>query len=177
MSLFLVGYMGSGKSSIGKRLANRLEFDFIDMDNELEDYAQAKIEDIFSQSGEDSFRMLENRILNKLIARNDHLVIATGGGVPCHSENMTKITEHGFTLYLDLSPSKVARRIEMSNRKNPGKRPLVKDKSGEELLAYVTDHLIVRKPFYEQADMVVNADKINSAKLDEIKEAYLRWNH
>lgn len=174
MSLFLVGYMGSGKSSVGRRLANRLELDFVDMDTLIEEYAQATVEDIFSQSGEETFRMLENHILDKLI-KEDSKVIATGGGTSCHSGNMEKMLSSGYTVYLELPASKLARRIHQSNVKNPGKRPLIKGLEGDDLFEYVVDHLSTRKEFYESADIIVDADRVNSSMLNEIKDRYFDW--
>ncbi len=174
MSLFLVGYMGSGKSSVGRRLANRIDREFVDMDVLIEEYAQATVEDIFSKSGEETFRMLENHILDKLI-HGEPKVIATGGGTACHSGNMNKMLSSGLTVYLELPPSKLARRIGQSNRKNPGKRPLVKGLKGNALFDYVADHLDSRKEYYEMSDMTINADKVNSQVLDAIKERYFDW--
>lgn len=174
MSLFLIGYMGSGKSSVGRRLSNRLDLEFVDMDVLIEEYAQATVEDIFSQSGEDTFRLLENHILEKLIS-GEPKIIATGGGTPCHSDNIQKMLDSGYTVYLELPAAKLARRIHQSNVKNPGKRPLVKGLEGKALLNYVREHMAERSLYYEQADMTVNADKINSARLDEMKENYFDW--
>ncbi len=164
--------MGSGKSSVGRRLANRLDLDFVDMDKMIEDYAQATVEDIFSQSGEETFRLLENHILKKLL-EGAPKIIATGGGTPCHSENMEKILEAGYTVYLELPPAKLQRRVTQSNKKNPNKRPLLQGLEGQELFDYIVKHLEERIPFYELSDISVNADRVNSSVLDEIKDGYL----
>ncbi|NNK80188.1 MAG: shikimate kinase [Flavobacteriales bacterium] len=174
MSLFLVGYMGSGKSSVGRRLANRLELEFVDMDDAIEEYAQASVQDIFAKSGEETFRLLETHILDKLIAEGPR-VIATGGGSPCHSGNMDKILNSGISVYLKLAPAKLQRRISQSNKKNPNKRPLVANLQGQDLLHYIIEHLEEREPYYEEADMTINADKVNSAMLDKIKKRYEEW--
>lgn len=164
--------MGSGKSSVGRRLANRLDLEFVDMDAVIEDYAQATVEDIFSQSGEETFRLLETHILDKLI-EGEPKVIATGGGTPCHSDNMDKILNAGYTVYLELPPSKLQRRVTQSNRKNPNKRPLLHGLEGPDLFNYIVNHLSEREPYYLQCDLKINADKVNSAVLDEIKEGYM----
>jgi shikimate kinase len=174
MSLFLVGYMGSGKTSVGRRLANRLEIDFVDMDILIEEYAQATVENIFSKSGEKTFRTLENHMLDKLINESPK-VIATGGGTACHSGNMDKMLSSGYTVYLELPPAKLARRIHQSNKKNPGKRPLVKGLEGNALFDYILKHLNERKEYYEMADKIIDADRVNSSILDDIKEGYYDW--
>ncbi len=166
--------MGSGKTSVGRRLANRLEVEFVDMDILIEEYAQATVDSIFSKSGEETFRTLENHILEKLI-HGDPKVIATGGGSACHSGNMHKMLSSGFTVYLELSSAKLSRRIHQSNKKNPGKRPLVKGLEGNALFDYVMTHLNERKEYYEMADMTIDADKVNSSILDEMKERYYDW--
>lgn len=165
MNLILVGYMGSGKSSIGKRLANRLEFDFIDLDKRIELFSNATIEDIFEKNGEDEFRSLESYVLSRVL-KEDNMVLATGGGTPCYSNNIEILKENGFVVYLELKPDKLKKRLFWAKTK----RPLIKGMDEEDLLEYIEDHLEERKEFYEQAHFIVNADKINAKLLDEIKE-------
>ena len=168
MNLYLVGYMGSGKSSVGKRLANRLDLDFYDLDKMIEDYANAPISQIFRESGEESFRSLENHMLNKVMEM-DNLVIATGGGTPCHSDNMTKILDHGLVVYLNLPVHKLIKRVKQGGQH----RPLIAGKSDEELWDYVEQHFATRKETYERAHELINADRVNAALLDAIKNAFL----
>ena len=164
--------MGSGKSSIGKRLANRMGFQFIDLDKEIEEYAQATIEDIFEKNGEEFFRSLERYVLAKLIQK-DKVVLATGGGTPCFEDNMDLLLESGFVVYLKLSPDKLHKRLSMAKK---GKRPLVKGKKGEDLLNFIREHLGGRESFYLRAHYTINADKINARALDDIKEKVLSLN-
>jgi shikimate kinase len=168
MNLYLVGYMGSGKSSVGKRLANRLDMKFTDLDTMIEDYANAPITQIFDESGEESFRSLENHMLNKVL-QMDGLVVATGGGTPCHSENMPKMLEHGLVVYLNLPVHKLIKRVKQGNQT----RPLIINKSDEELKSYVEEHFEQRRPTYELAHQVVNADRVNAQMLDGIKNEFL----
>ena len=164
MKLILIGYMGSGKSTVGKRLANRLDFSFVDLDKRIEEYANASIQEIFDNSGEDLFRQVENHVLNKVLEQ-DNIVIATGGGTPCHSNNMAKLKQSGFVVYLYLSPEKIKKRIEKAKKS----RPLVKDFKKEGLLLFVQNHLEERSIYYEEADLKIDADRINATLLDEIK--------
>lgn len=161
--------MGSGKSSVGKRLANRLGIQFLDMDVLIEDYAQASIPEIFEESGEETFRALETRILDRLLNEGP-AVIATGGGAPCHSDNMDKMMDNGLCIYLELSPFKIVRRL----RNAKGIRPLVLGKNGQELESFVKEHIQERRPFYERAQMTIDADRVKASILDSIVMEYNR---
>lgn len=162
--------MGSGKSSVGKRLANRLEMEFVDMDRLIESFAKATVDDIFDKSGEETFRALENHILEKLLS-GEPKVIATGGGTPCHSGNMTQIMNSSFAVYLEVPPNKLAKRVKQSKQN----RPLIREKTGEDLFAFVKKHLESRAVYYNQAHITVDGDKVNSELLDTIKDNYLDW--
>ena len=162
--------MGSGKSSVGKRLANRLDMEFIDMDRMIQDFAKATVDDIFDKSGEETFRALENHILQKLMSEEPR-VIATGGGTPCHSENMDIMINKGYSVYLYLPANKLSKRVIQSKQN----RPLIREKVGEDLTSFISDHLKEREVFYKQANMTIDGDKVNSALLEEIKENYLDW--
>jgi len=168
MNLYLVGYMGSGKSSVGKRLSNRLDLDFVDLDTMIEDYANAPVHEIFEHSGEETFRSLETHMLQKVMEK-DELIVATGGGTPCHSDNMQKMLDNGLVIYLSLPVPKLVRRL----RQGMSNRPLVANKSDKELEDYVIEHFESRRETYEQAHQVVNADRINAEMLDTIKDRYL----
>ena len=170
MKLILVGYMGSGKSSIGKRLANRLEFDFIDLDNKIEIFSNATIEDIFEKNGEEEFRSLETYVLSRVL-QGDNMVLATGGGTPCHSNNMEVLKENGFVVYLELTPETLKKRLFWAKTK----RPIIKGMNEDDLLEFIEVHLENRREFYEEAHFIVDADKINAKLLDEIKERTLEF--
>ena len=162
--------MGSGKSSVGKRLANRLDMEFVDMDRMIEEFAKATVDDIFDKSGEETFRSLENHILHKLMNESPK-VIATGGGTPCHSGNMELINEKSYSVYLQLPSNKLAKRVAQSKQN----RPLIRERVGKDLVKFVSDHLKEREVFYKMAEMTIDGDKVNSNLLDEIKDNYLDW--
>jgi shikimate kinase len=162
--------MGSGKSSVGKRLANRLDLEFVDMDRLIESFAKATVDDIFDKSGEETFRSLENHILEKLL-NDEPKVIATGGGTPCHSGNMAKIMASGYAVYLDVPPNKLVKRVKQSKQN----RPLIREKTGEDLFTFIKKHLESREVYYDQAHLRVDGDRVNSKLLDEIKDSYLDW--
>jgi len=168
MNLYLIGYMGSGKSSVGKRMANRLGLELVDLDTLIEEYAKAPITDIFKESGEESFRALEVHMLDRIL-KEENKVVATGGGTPCHSDNLEKMLDKGFVVFLDLDVHKIVKRVSQGKQN----RPLVAGKPVKDLRVYVRDHLESRLPYYRQAHLTVDADRINAKVLDTIKDAYL----
>ncbi len=168
MNLILVGYMGCGKSSVGKRLANRMGFRFVDLDTHIEEYANASISDIYKSNGEEDFRRLETHVLSKVIKEKD-IVLATGGGTPCFSNNMEVLLDNGYVVYLELDAKKLKRRLF----KGKSKRPIIEGVEEDDLYDFISDHLEQRVPFYKQAHLTLNADKINAKVLDEIKNKVL----
>ena len=155
--IFLIGYMGSGKTTVGQLLATQLGYGFIDMDNHIEGKLFKSISQIFTELGEDQFRLLEKQCLHE-VAEFDHVVISTGGGVPCFFDNMEYMNKLGITVYLKLSSADLAERLELSHA---NKRPLLADRKGEELLRYISEALTKREPFYSQAAYSVSG-KIES---------------
>lgn len=146
MRIFLVGYMGSGKSRWGKMIANHYGLRFIDLDTHIEEREGMTIPEIFAKYNEEGFREIEKRAL-KSIGDIDNVIIATGGGAPCFDNNMQEMNSLGETLYIEGTPELLRDRITSSKTE----RPLVKNYSQDELLEYIQNHLNSRKPFYEQA--------------------------
>lgn len=165
--------MGSGKSSVGKRLANRLDYEFVDLDTRIEEFAKASIESIFEKNGEEEFRALETYVLSKVL-NESRIVLATGGGTPCHSDNMQRLLDSGMVVYLELLPKKLKNRLQSAKTN----RPLLKgiDRE-EELLSFIEEHLAKRRPFYEKAHLTVNADKINAQALDDMKSSLIKMSN
>lgn len=150
--IFLIGYMGSGKTSMGIKLAENLGLTFVDMDHHIEEKYHKTVSQIFEESGQDAFRKMEQNCLHE-VAEFENCVIATGGGAPCFFDNMTFMNVHGLTVYLNLSPDQLAERLEMSRA---GKRPLIANKKGSELRQFIADGLSVREAFYKQARVSVS---------------------
>lgn len=146
MRIYLIGYMGAGKTTIGKSLALRMNLNYLDTDHFIENRYRKKISDIFATEGEDRFREIEHRILLE-ISEYENIVISTGGGLPCFNDNMTIMNNSGITVYIEVSDDELASRLDMSK----SVRPVLKSRSGIELKDFVKDNLVVRKPFYEQA--------------------------
>jgi shikimate kinase len=148
--------MASGKSTLGKKLARKLNFEFIDSDHEIEKQTGKKISEIFSELGENTFRELENNFVQTLIGKTN-IVLSTGGGLPCFHDNISLINNLGQSFYLKLSPKELTKRI--LNAKTI--RPLAKDKSPEELLTFVENLLSQRENFYLQAQHTLSGKEQN----------------
>ena len=149
--IYIIGFMGSGKTTAGKKLASLLGWSFIDLDKRIEEYAGKTIPEIFSQSGEDYFRIIETQLLRNL-KMCTKTVISTGGGTPCYIDNMDYMIETGLTIYLKLTPAELKSRLSQSK----GKRPLIKDLDQNELTSFIKEKLAVREKWYERSDITMD---------------------
>lgn len=163
MNVFLIGYMGCGKSTIGDSLAKSLGYKFIDLDDFIEKSENRSITEIFEKEGEAGFRGIEQKHLQILKGYKD-LVISTGGGTPCFYNNMASMNEMGITVYLEMNVKSLCYRLENSTNK----RPLIKGKSSEELLEFVHHHLNERLAYYDQSKITVNAMAFGERKIEEL---------
>lgn len=166
MNIILVGFMGSGKTSMGKKLATRLGYKFVDMDNLIEKKEGMAIRDIFRKKGEESFRRMERRILEKM-ARKDNRVVATGGGVPCGPGNMELINRAGISVYLEVSPVDLFERLKTRR----AKRPLIKDLSEAGLREFIETTLAERAPYYRMARFTVDGSSRDVNKILKVLKA------
>jgi shikimate kinase len=167
MKIYLIGYMGSGKSTLGKSLATAFGINWIDLDEEFERRFKISISDFFSKYGEKTFRVLEHKILSDISAITD-FVISTGGGMPCFNDNMQLMNETGITVYLKATPELIISRIDPASRV----RPIFRKMQGDNLLEKITTHLEAREPFYEQSHITVDATTLDVA---EIKQLILNY--
>lgn len=163
--IFIIGYMGAGKSTLGRKLAEQLDWQFIDTDIFIENRFRERIVDMYLRIGEEAFRRREHYVLEELSGMN-HCIIATGGGVPCYNNNMDIIKASGLSIYLQASVSTLAQRLESCKRT----RPSIKDKSGEELEQHVIQALAERKVYYEQADWHICIEAVQNPE-DELRLA------
>lgn len=147
--IYLVGFMGCGKSYMGKAMAQSLGWEFLDMDDFLEANEGMTISQIFAEGGESLFRELEK---NYLQATYDfeNTVIATGGGAPCFFDNMDWMNANGTTIYLDTPVAVLVERL----KKETAHRPLLANKTSAELSEFIQQKLLERAPFYEQASTI-----------------------
>ncbi len=167
MKIFLTGFMGTGKTTIGKKLANSLNLRFIDLDFFIEEKHKAGIPFIFSLIGEEGFRLIENRSLLEVI-NDDNYVLSTGGGTPCFYDNMKLMNDQGITVYLKMSPSALLNRLKSSKKK----RPLIETLSDAELLDFISQKLKEREFFYKQSKIIVNSLDLKIENLKNLILAY-----
>lgn len=151
-NIFLMGYMGCGKSTVGSELALELKRRFVDLDAVIEERAGKSVNEIFKEEGEDVFRWLEKERLAE-IASAEGQIIAVGGGTPMKPENFGMMKSSGITVYLELPVADLIKRLR-SDREN---RPLLADMDNDQLEAFVTAHFQKREPVYQRADICVPA--------------------
>lgn len=164
--IYLIGYMGSGKSTAGKELAAKLEHEFIDLDKFIERACSKTIPQIFSEQGEAEFRKIENNALKKIMDK-ENAVVACGGGTPCYYNNIELMNNTGITVYLKMSVDALMNRL--SNAKED--RPLLKNKSPEEMRKFINRQLESREDFYHKAQYIVKGKSLNVNELvDFIKQ-------
>ena len=160
MRIYLIGYMGCGKSTLGRKLAKYANLQFIDMDHYIEKRNYKTVPQIFAEDGEGEFRKKERKALEELSAFSD-VVIATGGGAPCFFDNVDLMNRTGKTIYLNIDPKILADRLIKSKTE----RPLIKGKSEEELVAFIGETLRKRNEFYLQAHYQITQPDVD---LDEV---------
>ena len=167
--IILIGYMGSGKTTVGKALSKETGMMFYDLDWYIESRMRKTVSQIFAEKGEEGFRKIEYNMLHE-VAEFEDVIISCGGGTPCFFDNMDYLNQQGDVVYLKASPETLYKHLLMAKIE----RPLLKDKTPEELIAYITEHLKERAPFYEKAhytldvNVLDNTDKI-ATSVERIK--------
>lgn len=150
--IFLVGYMGSGKSTVGKMLSARLGFRLVDLDVFIENRFHKTIAQLFDEKGETGFRNIEHALLQEVCSFED-TVVATGGGTACFHDNIALMNESGLTVYLRVPVAILVERLKHGR----SQRPLVSQKPDEELHSFIEEMLRIRDPFYSQAQLIVDS--------------------
>ncbi|MEG1543164.1 MAG: shikimate kinase [Tannerellaceae bacterium] len=151
--IFLIGYMGAGKTTVGKDLSKRMGLSFIDLDCEIESRYHRTVRQLFVERGEEAFREIERRMLHE-VAMFEDVLVSTGGGAPCFFDNMEYMNANGTTVYLKVSVEELVKRLEISKQT----RPVLKGRSGEELKAFVAKNLELRTSFYNRASVIFDAE-------------------
>ena len=162
MNIFLIGFMGSGKSTLGKKIASRLNYGFVDMDVEIEKEEKKSVAEIFQSQGESYFRNLEQNWLINFSSQK--FVIATGGGAPCSKTNFEMIHKKGISIYLKSSSENLTNRLFQAKSKRPLINEFKQDK--DRLLKFVQSKLAEREVFYEKCDLIINSIDVDAEKLD-----------
>lgn len=158
--VFLIGYMGCGKTTLGEVLARQMGVPFIDLDEYIERQQGMTIVEIFAREGEERFRQLETAALGE-VAAMDGVIIACGGGTPCHCNNMTLMNEMGVTVWLTTSPERITARLLLPEQRV--KRPKFNDLPDEAFLPLVQRELAARAPYYNQASLQFDSTDIETA--------------
>ncbi|HNQ82385.1 MAG TPA: shikimate kinase [Bacteroidales bacterium] len=160
MLIFLIGYMASGKSTVGRMLAEELKYRFIDLDSEFEKRTGASVPNYYTQFGELAFREKEREVL-RLHLNDTDSVIATGGGTPSYHDNMVLMNRSGRTIFLDVPVNILVRRLAGEQ----SRRPVIKEIPDEELASFITPHLDSRRKYYDLASMKVQVINENAEEI------------
>ncbi len=152
-NIYIVGYMASGKTTFGKRLAEDMCLDFIDTDNYIEGREGKSVTEIFKKNGEDYFREQERNVLSILSTVKD-TVIATGGGMPCHSDNMNFLNSVGITVFLNTPINEILNRL----REGSETRPLIKELDNKIIPYFIKEHYNKRLPVYMKANYIISSE-------------------
>ena len=147
MKIVLLGYMASGKSAVGRCLAEKLDLQFVDLDDFIEEGEQMSISKIFSEKGEIYFRKKEGEYLEILLKKEKNLLISSGGGTPCYGNNLNLINNKAISIYLNASIQTIFERL----KNETSQRPLVSTIGTDNLKEYIAKHLFERRDFYEKS--------------------------
>ncbi|MCD8268794.1 MAG: shikimate kinase [Parabacteroides sp.] len=165
--VFLIGYMGAGKTTVGKDLAGRMGLSFIDLDCYIEGRYHKTVGQIFAEKGEEAFRDIERRMLHEVSMFED-VLISTGGGAPCFFDNMEFMNGAGTTVYLKVSVEELAKRLETCKTT----RPVLKGRFGEELRTFIGESLEKRNPYYMKVSVIFDAEvMLTETDVHQISEA------
>lgn len=162
--IYLIGYMGSGKTSVGAPLAKRLDRPFFDLDKIIEEKTGKTVSRIFEEDGEAAFRGAEKQMLRQFSEEHLRFVLAVGGGTPCFYDNMAYMNSRGLTIYLKMDAASLAFRLVHSKNE----RPLLKSIGNQDLECFIRQHLREREDMYSEAAMVVNALGMSASRISEL---------
>jgi shikimate kinase len=172
MIIYIIGFMGCGKSTSGRLLAHHLHYEFVDLDILFQTKLKMNIPAYFEKYGEEAFRKSEYEILRQ-IDTNKNMVVATGGGTPCFSDNMAYLKKTGVTVYLQLTPALLYKRLTSSHTV----RPLVTGKKPEELKTWIEELVKERTSYYKKAHIIIDARNLSQSLLIRVLTPYLTKEH
>ena len=158
MRIYLIGYMGAGKTTLGHFLADAMQLSFVDLDHFIESRYSKSVGQIFQEKGEEEFRRIETKMLHE-VSSFENIVISTGGGTPVFYDNMDFMNRTGLTVYLKVSVEELVNRLD----KAKSGRPLIRNKSKEELSAFVEETLKKREPVYLASQLIFSAEELDTS--------------
>jgi shikimate kinase len=164
MKIFLIGFMGSGKTHWGNLLSEKLGIRFFDLDEQVVEHAGKSIPEIFSSEGEEIFRLMEKDVLHLISESHESFVMACGGGSPCYFNNIEYMNQSGTTVWINVPLQTLFERLVLEKEK----RPLIKDLPDEQLKAFISKKFSDRRIYYEQATVSVDEEPVQLEKLIEI---------
>lgn len=164
MRIYLLGMMGSGKSTVGRKLANKISYDFLDLDDMIEDKIGMSIADFFATEGEEKFRFIEQETLRETF-QLENVIVSTGGGVPCFFNNIEEINQNGVSCYLQADVGVLLSRLKGAIEQRPLLNKLGSD---EKIKEYLSELLLKREQFYTKAHKIVPAIDVSAAKLMDV---------
>lgn len=167
--ILIVGYMGAGKTTLGKVLAKDLGLQFYDLDWYIEGRMRKTVAQLFAERGEDGFRTVEHNMLHE-VAEFEDVVISCGGGTPCFFDNMQYMNRQGETIYLKANPEVLSAHLKMGKVE----RPLLKNKTPEEIQAFISKQLAEREQYYTQARHVYDVNLLDNYEKIQISVTNLR---
>ena len=167
--IILIGYMGAGKTTIGKALSKELGATFYDLDWYIESRMRKTVAQIFAERGEEGFRKIEHNMLHE-VAEFENVIISCGGGTPCFFDNMDYMNGQGETVYLQASPDVLYNHLKMGKTE----RPLLKNKTPEEMQVFIAEQLEKREPYYSKAKHTLNVDLLENYEKIKISVAKMR---
>lgn len=164
-NLFLIGFMACGKSTIGKELASKLNYTFLDTDLLIEKKVKQTIKELILKTDEISFRVLESKVLKGITKNYQKTIIATGGGLPCSDKNLRLLKKNGILVFIDTPEKLIFNRLKDNNS-----RPLVANLNNSELKSFIALKLAERRLYYEKADILIDGEKNTKEIIEEINE-------
>jgi len=163
MKIFLIGFMGSGKTHWGQRLSEKLNIPFFDLDEQITTHEEKSITEIFSGNGEEYFRLLEKDILHIITESHENFVMACGGGAPCFYNNIDYMNQSGTTVWINTPIETLFQRL-IAEKEN---RPLIRELTNAQLKGFIIKKFSDRKIYYEQADIVIDEEPVKLESLVE----------
>ncbi|MCI7579614.1 MAG: shikimate kinase [Prevotella sp.] len=155
--IILIGYMGAGKTTVGKALSKQMGLPFYDLDWYIESRMHKTVPQIFAERGEEGFRLIERNMLHE-VAEFENVIISCGGGTPCFFDNMDYMNGQGDVIYLKASPEVLYKHLLMGKTE----RPLLKNKTLEQLICFIKEQLQLREPFYSKAKYVLDVSLMDN---------------